>query len=168
FVAALVFGSAPSAVDAATVLVANNGVDDGNCGGKTAPCRTITRGIAVAGAGDTVLVGPGRYGDLNGDGLFNAPGEETADLGNCDCVVAVNKPLKLLSRDGASATVIDIGSANLIGVRLDANGVVFGKKGKGFTITGGSTIADCLWVLGDSSVVAGNIADNCARFGFGV
>ena len=65
----------PRAASAATLLVANNGVDSPTCG-PAEPCRSLARAIANAVAGDTIVVGPGRYGDLNGDGtLGNAAGE---------------------------------------------------------------------------------------------
>ena len=65
-----------SVVDAATLHVANNGIDSDTCGAGSAPCRSISRAIVNAAAGDTIVVGPGRYGDLNGDGSFGGPGEE--------------------------------------------------------------------------------------------
>src|SRR5581483_1348212 len=83
-----------SAAHASTVYVANNGTDDASCGSKASPCRSITRGIHVASAGDHVVVGPGSYRGESG-----APG--------CDCFVAVGKPLALTSSDGAASTVID-------------------------------------------------------------
>ena len=48
-------GGAP----AATRYVAANGIDLGDCGTLTLPCRSITQGMAVAQAGDRILVGPG-------------------------------------------------------------------------------------------------------------
>jgi len=62
--------------DSATLNVANNGVDSDICGAASAPCRSISQAIANAADGDTVVVGPGRYGDLNGDGRLGGPGEE--------------------------------------------------------------------------------------------
>ena len=43
---------------------------------RTAPCRSISRGIANAADGDTIVVGPGRYGDLDRDGTLSEPNEE--------------------------------------------------------------------------------------------
>src|SRR5688572_9397647 len=100
---------ATPAVAARTLYVANNGTDDGLCGAKEAPCRSISRAIANASPGDKLVVGPGRYGDLDGDTNFSDPGDETGPSQACSCLVLVDKPLTILSRDGAAATVIDAG-----------------------------------------------------------
>ena len=55
----------------AALYVTNNGVDNQACGTKAAPCRSISQAIAYAKDGDKILVGPGRYGDLNGNGSFS-------------------------------------------------------------------------------------------------
>src|SRR5260221_1335670 len=52
---------------AATRHVENWGVDSGSCGTAAAPCRTIGQAVALAVAGDTILVGPGLYGDTLGE-----------------------------------------------------------------------------------------------------
>jgi len=49
-------------VEAATYYVALSG-NDANSGAQTAPWRTIQKAADVAGAGDTVLIGPGNYGE---------------------------------------------------------------------------------------------------------
>jgi hypothetical protein len=86
--------------------VATNGTDAGSCT-SSAPCRTINFAISrnTTLPGDIINVGPGRYGNLDGDedlggsgGAGNAPGEETP--GGCACVIAVNKAITLVSRDG--------------------------------------------------------------------
>ena len=59
------------------VRTANNGMDTLGYGTETLPCRSINRALSIAAAGDTVLVGPGRYGDLNENGIFGETGEET-------------------------------------------------------------------------------------------
>src|SRR5262249_19176887 len=75
--AALVTGPVASAAAGATWSVANNGVDSPTCGtSRTNPCRSISQALANAGDGDTISVGAGRYGDLNGDGAFTLPGAE--------------------------------------------------------------------------------------------
>ncbi len=130
---------APHVTPAATVVVAANGIDGPACGTKTAPCRTINHGIARAANGDTIVVGPGHYGDVNGDGQLSGPGEEIpADP--CTCVISVSKPVTVLSRDGAGETIIDAGGAitggiALDGVRMGASNAVLGQPKKGFTIT---------------------------------
>jgi hypothetical protein len=56
---------------AANRFVANNGTDSGTCGATSATaCRSISQAIANASPGDHVIVGPGIYGDIDGDGVF--------------------------------------------------------------------------------------------------
>jgi len=124
---------------AGSVYVANTGIDSGACGSKTDPCRSITRGIANAAAGGTVIVGPGVYGDLDEDGIAGEAGEETP--GPCDpygsmCMLVLDKAVRVTSSGGAFATVI---SARTVGAVLAAVGVnaveaTFGSTGKGFTV----------------------------------
>src|SRR5215831_12453452 len=100
--ALLVVGGAGSASAASVLNVANDGTDSGTCGAATSPCRSITQAITNAPAGSTIVVGPGRYGDLNNNGTFGETGEEPID-GGCGCMVDVSKKLTILSRDGANA-----------------------------------------------------------------
>ncbi len=132
-------GAGFSTALAATRFVAANGTDAPTCGGKSTPCRSISRAIQNAVAGDTIEVGPGRYGDLDGDGLFTGAGDEAAEIDTgCDCMVHVDRPLTLISRDGAGATLLDAGGAAIDVVAASVANVNFGKKGKGFTLTGSS------------------------------
>ena len=128
-------------MQAATLSVANNGLDSDTCGSLAAPCRSISQAIAHASEGDTLVVGPGRYGDLNGNRIFGEVGEETAAFGTpCSCMIQINKRLTLKSSDGAAVTVLDVGGIEVIGVLIEADGVVFGGRGQGFTIANaGST-----------------------------
>src|SRR3990172_4361461 len=196
FVAAVIFlGVAAGAVNAATLHVANNGSDNDTCGAPSGPCRSISRAITNAIDGDTVVVGPGRYGDLNGNGTFEPGlGEEAAEVSfGCICMIKVNKSLTLKSTDGAGATVLDVGGADVRGAVIDANGVVFGERRHGFTIVnsrrealllGGSTenvtlagnVAirngtngnDAFFIQGSGHTVSDNEAINNARSGFGI
>lgn len=52
-----------------TLYVANNALDSATCGSSNKPCRSISRAIANARNGDRIIVRPGRYGDLNSDGI---------------------------------------------------------------------------------------------------
>jgi parallel beta-helix repeat protein len=123
--------------DAATRYVADTGSDGPSCGlALTSACRSITQAIALAAAGDTIIVGPGRYGDRNRNGVLgDIPGEETGAPG-CDCVLLIHKNVILVSSAGAAVTTID-------GTTVDANETVllmtdggeFGRPGKGFTVT---------------------------------
>lgn len=138
--------------------VANNGLDSGACGPKSDPCRSITQAIANARSGDEIVVGPGRYGDLNGDGLFDRPGEETPEAG-CFCMLHVDKAVTVLSRDGAAATVIHAGGAHFDVVRVSADGATFGGPRKGFTLTGSNRIAGlAVPVVAEGVSVIGNVS----------
>ncbi len=156
--ALLVVGGA-RAVSGAPLLVANNGLDGpATCGSKGAPCRSISQAIANAQEGDTILVGPGRYGDLNGDGAFDDPGDEAAEVDTgCDCMIHVDKPVTILSRDGAGATILDAGSASVFVVRIDAGGASLGEVGKGFTVLGSGDSSGIVALSSAAEIViAGN------------
>jgi hypothetical protein len=116
--------------------VANDGVDSETCGMKTDPCRSITRAILSSSSNDRIRVGPGRYGDLNGDGDFDDPGEELGQVGwGCECMIYVFKPLKIFSSDGATATGLNAGPADIDVVKISGSDIRFGKPNSGFTIT---------------------------------
>jgi len=154
----------PSPAPAVTLHVANNGEDSDGCGAEGSPCRSISRAIANADRGDTIIVGPGRYGDLDGDGAFDGAGEETAPA-ECGCMIEVNKRLTLQSRDGAGVTVLDAGGAGVNVVRIFAGFVIFGGDGKGFTLTRGNGGLEVpLGALGLRA--EGNLAVRNARDGF--
>lgn len=132
---AVVFLALAASAQSATLYVANNGVDGPACGPKKSPCRSISQAVNTHAAdGDKIVVGPGGYGDLNGNGtLGDSPGEETGGFG---CVLLIGRRVSLTSSDGAAVTVIDgrldATSCN-IGIAVD--GTQFGKPGKGFTVT---------------------------------
>jgi hypothetical protein len=138
-VAALLAAALPAA--AGTILVAANGVDGSTCGTKAVPCRSIDQGILRAANGDTIMVGPGLYGDLNHDGVLSGPGEEIPSNALCNCMILVSKSVTIVSRDGAGETIINTGGAiaggtPLDGVLITGSNAVLGKPKKGFTITG--------------------------------
>jgi parallel beta-helix repeat protein len=146
---------ATHAVQAATLTVANNGLDSDTCGSSAAPCRSISQAIAHAGEGDTIMVGPGHYGDLNGNGIFGEVGEETAAVGGgCSCMININKRLTLKSSDGAAVTVIDAGGIQIRAVRIEADGVVFGGRGQGFTIANAGSTG---FIVQNASAVVSNV-----------
>jgi hypothetical protein len=175
----LLVGSEPAQAVSAKLYVANNGMDNADCGpeGKV-PCRSISRAIAHANAGDQIIVGPGLYGDINRGGSVDPSGDSgeetpvsvpqfsllgaTANL----ALINIDKPVTIVSRAGAGATVIDAGGqfpANYIAVNAAVDGVVFGKKGKGFTIRN-ATVA--VYIRNAAGVaVGGTIADTC-NYGF--
>lgn len=112
-------------IQAATLYVANNGVDSSTCGAQTAPCRSITQTITNATDGDTVIVGPGRYGDIDFDGAYSSPGEDNGLL--------ITKALTIESSHGAQATLL-YGTEDGMWVEFGASGVTFGRPGHGFTL----------------------------------
>jgi len=136
--AAVLLALTPSA-HASTLYAANDGVDGAACGPKTSPCRSIGQTMANAAAGDTIIVGPGKYGDLDGDGTpGDSPGEENPALNSpgCGCMLALNKAVTLESSNGAAETLIDGRSvASGETVLLITDGGTFGTPGKGFFVT---------------------------------
>jgi hypothetical protein len=132
---------------AASLAVTNYGTDSGSCGSAANPCRSISQAIENAANGDTIWVGPGHYGDLSGDGLFDAPGSEHAMVfqpGAFDyntCAVCVTKPVQIYSYGGAAVTTIQVGPNAITPttVMIASNRATFGSQGHGFTITGGNT-----------------------------
>jgi len=159
-----------------TLYVATNGTDDATCGPDgMAPCRSISRAIAHASAGDQIIVGPGLYGDVNRDALVDPSGDSGEEnrvmvpevqcpVGGVSTIWAlinIDKTLTIVSRDGAGATIIEAGGQffqNYIGVNITANGVVFGKRGKGFTIRNGAIAVNVNGGVASTSV-QGNIAE---------
>ena len=107
---ALLFAVAPRA-GAATRYVSDIGSDGPGCGlALTSACRSITQAIDLANPGDTILVGPGRYGDLNRNGILGEAGEELGYLtppASCSCVLRIEKQVIVISSGGAAVTMID-------------------------------------------------------------
>ncbi|NMO15972.1 hypothetical protein HPC49_17180 [Pyxidicoccus fallax] len=164
--------TAAQAHGAGTLFVANNGVDSATCGASQSPCRSLSRAIDNARDGDRILVRPGVYGELTGDGDFNDPGEEAAEIGGgCRCMILVDKRLVIASTDGPTVTVLDARGAQLDVVNITASHVVFGGDGAGFTVTGARTTGDDdgfgVAILADEGVrVIGNIAVDNRSIGF--
>ncbi len=127
--------------------------------------------IDNASEGDKIVVGPGRYGDLNGNGIFGETGEEVAQVGfGCFCMINLNKRVRLFSRDGAFTTVLDAGGAPVLVVSVSTDDVVFGRPNHGFFITGSGSRFNGLGMLGAPSgvKVAGNVASANDGAGFGI
>ncbi len=94
-----------------------------------AACRSISEAIQNSAAGDEIVVGPGRYGDLNGNGVLGEAGEEIPAAG-CACMIAMNKPVVVRSSHGAAATLIDGRTVDAIqNVLLITTGGEFGRPG---------------------------------------
>lgn len=138
----------------AALHVTNTGRDSSACGSNVNPCRSLSQAIVNANIGDTIEVGPGRYGDLNKNGIFGEPGEEFAKGFG---IINVDKPVTLISSDGALMTVLDAGNARLSAVSITVNDVVFGQPKHGFLIIGAK--ANGLSTANISNItVAGNTA----------
>lgn len=162
FGASLCVNAAAAPAFAATINVANNGLDTSTCGSRIAPCRSISRGIERASPGDAVLVGPGKYGDLNDDGLLSGAGEE-ASSGNA--ALRIGKPVRVVSSAGAVLTVIDAGGGVFWTVDIASDGVTFGVAGGGFTMVGGQFQG--LNCTGQTNLrIGGNIATGSPGSGF--
>jgi parallel beta-helix repeat protein len=112
------------------LYAANDGVDSATCGTRFNPCRSINETIAHATDGALIIVGPGRYGDVNLDGDLT---EERPDPA-CDCVFDINKRLTIISRAGAAQTILDMGGLGGVNVRITSTGTVFGVELRGFTV----------------------------------
>jgi parallel beta-helix repeat protein len=150
-----------------TLYVANNGLDTPVCGSPTDPCRSISQGIVNAAAGDTLVVRPGKYGE-NGSGSVDQAGEEFGStIPGSVAGVYVNKPLTIISSAGAEATLIDVVGTSSVAVQIAADGVTFGARGAGFTITGAQDNGlEAIFV--NDVTIAGNIASKNRSYGFAV
>ena len=140
-----------------TLTVSNYGVDNSNCGAATSPCRSISQAITNAPLGAQIVVGPGRYGDLNGDGAFGGEGEEQGSRESCLCVVNINKRVTVISRDGALQTVIDGSGSTWAVVSITARAAVLGSSQHGFTITGSTQVGGVVVTADRSAYIVGNI-----------
>ena len=154
--------------NAASVRVASNGIDTNSCGSASKPCRSISRAIANAKTGDAILVGPGRYGDIDNDGDFLDPGDEAANTSD-GCIVCIRKAVRISSTAGAAATVIDAGGTQIPGltnvVIIYADNTEFGAEYRGLTIANSAYYG--LQVLSAGNVqVVGNVALNNLEVGF--
>ena len=168
---ALLFTLASSAVAnpsdaelARRIHVANDGLDADSCGSRRAPCRTIGRAQALAAAGDTILVGPGIYGDVNRDGIAMGDEEERPVQG---ASLRLEKSVKILSTHGAASTTIagfdDIPAT----IEIDSDGVTLGNPRHGFTIIAGHF--DGVTVRTRTNVrIVGNIVTGGLRTGVSV
>ena len=167
---ALLLGTAPPLAAQAnpTVLyVANNAVHNGTgCGSRARPCRSISRAIANADSGSLIEVGPGIYGDIDGDGDADSAGEEPS--------VVIDKALTVYSTGGAAQTIIraprrpDLRTSVVL---IHVDGTIFGRRNRGFTIVGDTSGfgegSEGVTISGAGNVVVeGNIATDNAAGGF--
>jgi hypothetical protein len=164
----------PAAAAQAVVNVQGYGVDAAGCGAADSPCRSITRALAEVRAGGTIRVGPGRYGDVERNGLFDLGDEGPAAQPFADkrrwSVIPIEKPVTIISTHGAEVTTIDIGpdvsptgaARRRHAITIHADGVTLGTAGHGFRVIGGQAPEEGgVWVVdGASNVrVSGNIVE---------
>lgn len=141
---------------AATLYVASNGMDERECGTKTAPCRSINQAINNANEKDKIVVGPGNYTRA-----------VEGNPGNCFCLIRVDKAVRIESTGGAGVTIVDAQGLENNTVRITANGARFGKKGKGFLLTGAVQTGLSISSLSYSEVrMEGNRAQGNGQAGF--
>ncbi len=152
---AVAIASVSNVAAANTLHVANNGLDFPGCGTETSPCRSISAAIGAAVDDDTILVRPGRYGDIDDDGALGGAGEET---GNSNGTLYINKRVKVISTAGAGATVIRGVSSIPIVVYLDVTGAQFGERNAGFTVYGASSFG-----ISNNNMTSGKVAGNIAH-----
>lgn len=136
-----IFQIDPCRAAGATLWVANDGADTGRCGTQSAPCRSISQAIENASDGDTIEVGIGRYGDITGTGTFAGGGDERGQLlPAIGCIVCITKAVHIFSVHGADVTLIQgvAGTQFNSTVVIGHDGVTFGAKDHGFTLTGGN------------------------------
>ncbi len=155
FVTSLWLLTSVTAASAAVLQVANNGLDGTSCGTKTAPCRSITRAVANAAPGDRIVVGPGRYGDLDRDGVLGEPNEEGPAAGT---ILALDKAVSVESSAGAASTIIDAGDSGRSAVRITASGARLGRSKKGFTLVSSAGNGVEIQGAAAGAVVEGNLA----------
>ena len=161
-----------AAATGTTWWVTNQGVDSSSCGSRAKPCRSINAALDRAVDGDVIEVGAGSYGDLNGDGAFNAPGEEhySTDNEGHSCLVCITKAIKLLSLHGADDTIISAGNSRNVDyvVEIISSGVTLGSTGGGFTVTGGGRSGVHIGYISTGDKIVGNTANGNVGAGFDV
>jgi hypothetical protein len=156
----------PLPAAAVTRTVSSTGIDSPTCGSSASPCRSITRALQNATAGDRIVVRPGLYSDdLDGDGVFGEPGEEPGLIGIGLEAVTVE------STGGAAATVIrrrgTVPSSSAVSV--SGTNAKFGKLNKGFTVItqGGANSTNVSVTAPSGAEVVGNVIAGTINIGFG-
>jgi hypothetical protein len=148
-----------------TLFVANTGSDSAACGTSESPCRSISQAIANAAIGSEIVVGPGTYGDIDGDGVFSPGSGDEAPSGGA--MIAVTKPLSVISSSGSASTMIRFasgGGAASVAVAISAAAVRFGQQDMGFSVIGNGPNCNVgIRVLGPDSIIEGNIVTRCFR-----
>jgi hypothetical protein len=148
--AVVVLAAAPgSAMADDTYVDQGDGADaSNNCSSSAAPCKTITKGIAQAGSGDTVFVGGGE--------TYTA--SFTLDGGK-----------SLVQKDFSTTPSVDTSGATILdnSASSDADITITGNQStvSGFTIRAGYNAID---VRGNTATISGNLIANSSASAIGV
>jgi len=135
------------------VYVQKWGKDTYNCGSKTRPCLTINQGVY------RVASTTSPYSTSSVSKIYVGPGKYTEN-------VSINKNgIRITSTHGTDSTIIKASNTQHDAVYIASDGVYFGKKGKGFTLTG-SVDSSGLFSTGSYGQVMGNKAINNGARGF--
>ena len=114
----------PAKSKSAFVTVVNNivfvdavqGIDSPDCGAIASPCRSMTKGIAAAAAGDVVSVGQGRYDEaVETFPIQMKPGVQLAGAGPGKSTITWNQ------FNNFPAAVVMAENSSISGFTLDAN-----------------------------------------------
>ena len=124
------------------------------CGAADFPCRTIQAGIEAAPDGGTVLVGPGVYGNHDFQPGLSGRGERMACRRGACGAVLVQRGVRVLSKEGAGATVVDLNGVALSAAAVTVEDGVFGAPGHGFTVRAASNHTGIVCERGST---AGNV-----------
>lgn len=114
-IAVVALGAIPE-LKAATAHVAKWGAGGSFCGSAQRPCRTLQQGIDQAGTDGQVIVHPGVY---------------------VENISISFSGLRMESVAGRFATTVKAADATQPAVRISASRVHFGRRGRGFGVTGG-------------------------------
>lgn len=124
-----------------------SGIDGPDCGAENSPCKTITQGLAVAEAGQTLLVAAGTYP------FGNATGDEPAPL--------TMKPDVDIQGAGRETTILDLDDTT----DPDGAGILGADNAtlSGFTIQDEDSVDFHVSLTGTTTIADNRFIDLCDR-----